>query len=272
MKSQKNKSRINPSSSNHDTSSIPENTENIRSERKSSGDRRKKTIVDYLLIGIAAVCLIVGVILLLIDPIKNMKRQAVTDEIMADIAAGESTFIVDRNENQVNGEDYDYFYGTEEEREQQSIAMESEMAELPDDVVLTALGTIKISSADINIPLLDEATVIALRYGAGRLEGTANPGEYGNMVILGHRMRASGKLFNRLGEVKIGDTIEITAIDGTVYVYTVDQIIDALEPEALVDYIDISDGSGKQVTLVTCTPTGVATHRLLVIGHMAEEE
>ena len=90
------------------------------------------------------------------------------------------------------------------------------------------------------------------------------------MVILGHRMRAAGKLFHALGDVKIGDTIEISGIDGNKYTYKVDTIYEAVEPSDLDKYIDIDDGTGKQVTLVTCTPLGVATHRLLIVGHLVE--
>ena len=83
-------------------------------------------------------------------------------------------------------------------------------------------------------------------------------------------MRAEGKLFHALGDVKIGDTIEINGIDGKNYVYVVDTIHEMVSPEDLDQYIDIDDGTGKQVTLVTCTPLGVATHRLLVVGHLKE--
>ena len=73
-----------------------------------------------------------------------------------------------------------------------------------------------------------------------------------------------------IGEVKIGDTIEISGIDGNRYTYKVDTIYEAVDPADLDKYIDIDDGTGKQVTLVTCTPLGVATHRLLIVGHLVE--
>ena len=70
--------------------------------------------------------------------------------------------------------------------------------------------------------------------------------------------------------MKIGDDIIITCMDGTVYTYRVDTIHEMVAPEDLEKYVDIDDGEGKQVTLVTCTPLGVATHRLLIIGHLVE--
>ncbi|MCR5275307.1 MAG: class D sortase [Clostridiales bacterium] len=235
--------------------------------RKKNGDINWRNII---LILIAVICLVVGVVLLLIDPIKNMKRQKVTDDMMESIKEeSQSTFVVKSSGNEVSGEEFEYYYG-EEEVNGTHADYKTIVAELPEEVVLTALGTIKIPSVDIDIPLWDDATIVSLRYGAGRLKGTADPGQEGNMVILGHRMRAAGKLFHSLGEVKIGDTIEISGIDGNKYTYKVDTIYEAVDPADLDKYIDIDDGTGKQVTLVTCTPLGVATHRLLIVGHLVE--
>ena len=218
--------------------------------RKRNGDINWRNII---LLSIALICLVVGVILLLIDPINNMKRQKITDDMMESIVnASQATFVVKSSGNEVSGEEFEYYYG-DEEVAGSSIDYDTMVAELPEEVVLTALGSIKIASVDIEIPLWDDATIVSLRYGAGRLAGTADPGQEGNMTVLGHRMRAEGKLFNRLGEVKMVDTIH-----------------EAVLPEDLDYYIDYDDGTGKQITLVTCTPTGVATHRLLVVGHILE--
>lgn len=235
--------------------------------RKRNGDINWRNII---LLGIALICLVTGIILLLIDPIKNMKRQKVTDDMMESIVEqSQSSFVVKSSGNEVSGEEFEYFFGEEEANGSQA-DYKTIVAELPDEVVLTALGTIRIPSIDVDIPLWDDATIVSLRYGAGRLKGTADPGQEGNMVILGHRMRAAGKLFHALGDVKIGDTIEISGIDGNKYTYKVDTIYEAVDPSDLDKYIDIDDGIGKQVTLVTCTPLGVATHRLLIVGHLVE--
>lgn len=234
--------------------------------RRDSYSRRK--IRNVILIIIAVVCMIVGVVLLLIDPIKNFKRQAVTDDMLESIVEGsQAVFVVKSDENEVNGEEYEYDFGVEELNNAGADYQEM-IEELPDETVLTALGKISIPSVNINIPLWNEATKVSLRYGAGRLEKTADPGQEGNMTILGHRMRAEGKIFNRLGEVKLGDDIIISTIDGSVYTYKVDKILEAVNPSDLDYYVDIDDGEGTQVTLVTCTPLGVATHRLLIIGHL----
>lgn len=87
---------------------------------------------------------------------------------------------------------------------------------------------------------------------------------------MGHRMKAYGSLFNRLGEMKLGDEIKIIVEDGTSYIYVVDEILEKLNPSELPTVIEPDIDDGKRVTLVTCTPTGVGSHRLIVIGHLAE--
>ena len=156
--------------------------------RKRNGDINWKNII---LILVALICLVVGIVLLLIDPIKNMKRQKITDDMMESIVENsQSTFVVKSSGNEVSGEEFEYYFG-EEEIEGSTADYKTIVAELPEEVVLTALGTIKIPSIGVDIPLWDDATIVSLRYGAGRLKGTADPGQEGNMVILGHRMRAA---------------------------------------------------------------------------------
>jgi sortase A len=179
---------------------------------------------------------------------------------------------VDANALVVSGEEYETFETfltvTENAELYSDITPTTVPLELPDDVVLTALGRISIEKIDLNIPLLDDAGVVPLRYGAGMLEKTALPGEEGNFVVLRHRMKAYGSLFNRLDEVAVGDSVVITTLDNEEFTYIVDNVIPKLDPEELIDYIKIDSGSGKQLTLVTCTPTGVGSHRIIVIAHM----
>ena len=170
------------------------------------------------------------------------------------------TFIVDKDEMIVPGEEIEGF--TDDEYDINSI-----LNDIPKDVTLTAIGTLRIPSIDLNLPLLNEAGVIELRYGAGMLSGTANPGEDGNLVILGHNMRAYGSIFNRLHEMKTGNEILVTLLNKMTYTYIVDDIISPLDPEKLSEYIAIHSGSGKQITLITCTNAN-GSHRRLVIGHI----
>ena len=228
--------------------------------------KKKMTKVDYILI-IVAILLLLAAAGFFLYPIYNSKqREAITDDFLVKIDEGTATIIVDRDDYAIDGEEYETFQTYD------SGETATPTVTLPEDVVLTALGVFQIDSVDIYLPLLDDAGTVPLRYGAGMLSGTAMPGQEGNFVVLGHRMKTYGLLFNRLGEVVLNDEIVITMLDGTVYTYVVDNIIPALDPAELSDYIGIDSGTGKQITLVTCTPTGVGSHRIIIIGHLREEE
>ena len=135
---------------------------------------------------------------------------------------------------------------------------------------LRAYGTIVIPSIDCELPLWDGAGKVELRYGAGRMPGSSEAGAPGNLVIFGHRMRRYGSIFNRLGEVCIGDSIVIER-SGQAFTYTVDAI-DTVEPSSLSAYIGMEkegDPESCRITLITCTPIGVGSHRLVITAHRA---
>lgn len=97
----------------------------------------------------------------------------------------------------------------------------------------------------------------------GHMEGTALPGQIGNCVIAGHRNYNFGLYFNRLNEVALGDEIAITTREG-VYTYTVTEI-KVVEPEEL-SVLDQTENA--RLTLITCTPIYIATHRLIVVAEL----
>uniref|UniRef100_UPI003F819DA4 class C sortase n=1 Tax=Catenibacterium faecis TaxID=2764323 RepID=UPI003F819DA4 len=95
--------------------------------------------------------------------------------------------------------------------------------------------------------------------------GTSLPvgGESTHCVISGHRGLPSAQLFTDIDQLKIGDTFMLQILDQTLY-YEVDQIKTVLPTEK--DDLKIVEGQ-DYCTLMTCTPYGVNTHRLLVRGH-----
>lgn len=133
------------------------------------------------------------------------------------------------------------------------------------DYVLTSCGTIQIASISCSLPVWEGAGKVEMRYGTGHMPCSVLPGMTGNCVIYGHRMREYGSMFNRLGEVKKGDVICLSSKERS-FAYIVDQI-EVISPSLLSFYINAEDELPR-VTLITCTPTGVATHRLIVIGHL----
>ena len=107
-----------------------------------------------------------------------------------------------------------------------------------------------------------------LQIAAGHLEGTSLPvgGASTHAVISAHRGLPSAKLFTNLDQLEVGDTFTITVLD-RVLTYEVDKISIVLPTET--DELKIAEGK-DYVTLMTCTPYGINTHRLLVRGHRVE--
>lgn len=103
-----------------------------------------------------------------------------------------------------------------------------------------------------------------LEHGVGHVQGTSLPigGEGTHAVLAGHRGLPSAKLFTDLDQIQVGDMFFLYILDQTL-AYQVDQIKVVLPSE--VQYLDIVPGRDL-VTLVTCTPYGVNTHRILVRG------
>lgn len=134
------------------------------------------------------------------------------------------------------------------------------------------MGYIMIPAINIDLPIYHGTTGAAMEKGAGHMEGTSLPvGGIGtHAVISAHSGMASAKLFTDLDKLKLGDMFFITVCNQKL-AHEVDNIA-VVEPTD-IDLIRI-DTQQDYVTLLTCTPYGVNTHRLLVRGHrveMAEE-
>lgn len=127
------------------------------------------------------------------------------------------------------------------------------------------MGYITIPSIDVEVPIYHYTNNESLKKGAGHLLGSSLPtgGKDTHAVISAHRGLPSAKLFRDLNLLEKGDGFYIHVLGKTLK-YEVDQIL-TVEPdqtEALA-----RDPEKDLVTLVTCTPYGVNTHRLLVRGH-----
>jgi sortase A len=126
------------------------------------------------------------------------------------------------------------------------------------------MGYIEIDSLDVRLPIYHGTSDSVLEIGAGHVEGSSLPvgGESTHCVLSGHRGLPSSKLFTDLDKMTIGDVFFIHTL-GKVIAYQVDQIL-IVDPD---DTSDLNIVEGKDYcTLVTCTPYGVNTQRLLVRG------
>lgn len=126
------------------------------------------------------------------------------------------------------------------------------------------MGFISIPSIEVSLPIYHGTAEHTLEAGAGHLEGSSLPvgGSSTHSVITGHTGLSSAKMFTDLIELQEGD-IFILNIYGEKLIYEVDQIKTVLPYE--LGELTITPGQ-DYCTLVTCTPYGVNTHRLLVRG------
>ncbi|MDY5025722.1 MAG: class C sortase [Oliverpabstia sp.] len=130
------------------------------------------------------------------------------------------------------------------------------------------IGYIEIPNIKVSLPIYHGVDEAVLQIAVGHFEGSSLPvgGEGTHCVISGHRGLPSAKLFTNLDEMEEGDLFMMRVLDETL-TYEVDQIR-IVEPEDL-SALDIEEGKDL-CTLVTCTPYGINSHRLLVRGHRVE--
>ena len=126
------------------------------------------------------------------------------------------------------------------------------------------MGYLEIPRIDVELPIYHGTSEEVLEKGAGHLEATALPigGKNRHPVISAHRGLPSAELFTRLDEMEIGDWFYLSVLDETL-AYEVDKIT-VIEPEEL-EFLTPEENRDL-LTLLTCTPYGVNTHRLLVRG------
>ena len=130
------------------------------------------------------------------------------------------------------------------------------------------MGVIEISAIGVTLPIYHGTSTSVLQKAVGHLEWTSLPigGESTHSVLSGHRGLPSSKLFTDLDKLVVGDIFCIRVLNETI-TYEVDQIL-IVEP---VDTTALEIIKGEDYcTLVTCTPYGINTHRILVRGHRIE--
>lgn len=127
------------------------------------------------------------------------------------------------------------------------------------------MGFLSIPKINVELPIYHGTSEPVLQVAVGHLEWTSLPvgGEGTHCVLSGHRGLPSADLFSHLDKLSEGDTFSLSVL-GQVLTYEVDQIL-IVEPED-VSALQIEEGQDL-CTLVTCTPYGINTHRLLVRGH-----
>ncbi len=126
------------------------------------------------------------------------------------------------------------------------------------------MGYISIPNLSISLPIYHSSTEAVLQMGIGHIESTALPigGASNHSALTGHSGMSSAKMFSEIDKLQIGDLF-ILNISGKALYYEIYNIATVLPDET--DLLAIQDGEDL-CTLITCTPYGVNTHRLLVQG------
>ena len=135
---------------------------------------------------------------------------------------------------------------------------------------LGIMGYIEIPAITVTLPIYQGTVDAVLQIAIGHLEWTSLPvgGESSHCVVSGHRGLPSARLFTDLDRLVVGDVFLFHVLDETL-TYEVDQIL-IVEPHE-TDALTIIEGQDL-CTMVTCTPYGVNSHRLLVRGHRIENQ
>lgn len=147
----------------------------------------------------------------------------------------------------------------EEEKEYESMLNISNMG---------IIGYIEIPKINCSLPIYHGTDEDVLQIGIGHIAGSSLPvgGNNTHSVLSGHRGLPSAKLFTNLDELENGDLFMLRVMDETL-TYEVDQIL-IVNPD---DFSALGIVDGQDLcTLITCTPYGVNTHRLLVRGHRVD--
>ena len=229
---------------------------------------------SYLLVWLGIiVILLLSIIVMIMPRIQKQRHIKEQNEMIELILEGEDSIEVETASNDAvfdfYGEDTDSldFFGDATQNQQQEVIIEEIDNKKPKKTELSGLGIIEIDKINLKIPVADGATKTSLKVAAGHVKETAQIGSTGNAVVAAHRSYTKGQFFNRLDELVIGDMVTYTVKDGANYKFKVVDIL-TLEPSDS-KFFDIRIGK-SDLTLYTCTPVKIASHRLAIRCELVE--
>lgn len=212
----------------------------------------------------------IGLAILLYPSISNFYNQKVQSKAIIDY---ESIL------NNIKKEDYTDYFNKADEYNKKLLSMKRPLLTYKNiknyNKILNLndhgmMGYLTIDKIKVELPIYHGTSADVLNKAVGHLEGTSLPvgGKGTHSVLSAHRGLPSFKLFTDLDKLEIGDTFVINILDRTI-TYQVDKIT-IVKPNQVND-LKI-DKDGDYVTLLTCTPYGINTHRLLVRGKRIENK
>jgi sortase A len=133
----------------------------------------------------------------------------------------------------------------------------------PQEAIDGTIGIMTIPKIDLKVAIGEGVDNETLKFAVGHFEGTAMPGDKGNFAVAGHRSYTYSEYFNRLDEVQVGDEILVKTKNNEFrYKVYEKKVVEPTEVSVLDKTKDAT------ITLVTCTPIRVATHRLIIKGKL----
>ena len=218
---------------------------------------------------ILLVVFVLGLSLLLYPSFSNYWNSFTSSKAIGSYAAEVSGLDEDRYQHiWENAYAYNQSLTTRSNRYILTEEMNAEYQELLNVGGTGIMGYIEIASLGVSLPIYHGTSDAVLQIAVGHLDWTSLPvgGEGTHCVLSGHRGLPSAKLFTNLDKMVVGDTFILRILD-EILTYEVDQIL-IVEPHETKD-LQIEEGKDL-CTLVTCTPYGINSHRLLVRGHRVE--
>ncbi len=228
--------------------------------------KKKRKLSDRIITIILVVILLVGLSVLLYPTVANWWNSRTMSRAVSSY---------DEAVSAMSDEDYEAIFEAAREYNEELYSLGSATALVnPDklsgyedilDITGTGImGYVTIDRIGVQLPIYHGTEANVLSAGAGHLKGSSFPvgGENTHSVISAHRGLPSSELFTHLDKMEEGDLFSITVLNET-YTYEVDQISIILPTEYENLYIEPGE---DYCTLMTCTPYGINTHRLLVRG------
>ncbi|MGI5873567.1 MAG: class C sortase [Bacillota bacterium] len=229
--------------------------------------KKKKNITNFILIGI----MVIGLCVLAYPKVSDWWNSFHQTRAIASYV--EQVSEMDKEEIDrmwAEAEAYNVRLRAKPNRYIMSDAEEAEYNSILDVTGTGIMGYIDINKIHVSYPLYHGTDEAVLQIAIGHIAGSSLPvGGIGtHSQLSGHRGLPSAKLFSDIDQLEVGDRFMVQVLDRTM-TYEVDQIRIVL-PTELQD-LEIDDNE-DYCTLITCTPYGVNTHRLLVRGHRVENE
>lgn len=230
---------------------------------------KKKSVLSNFITVFIVIIMVAGIGLLLYPTISEKWNSLHQSRIIA----GYTEQLASADSNQTEEEwnsavKYNEELPSKQNRYKMSETETEEYNKLLDSTGTGVMGFITIPKIEVKLPIYHSTDEAVLQIGVGHIPGSSLPvgGKSSHCVLSGHRGLPSAKLFTRLDEMAEKDIFALHIL-GKVLIYEVDNISVVLPDE--VNNIDIQDGK-DYCTLITCTPYGVNTHRMLVRGEHTE--